>query len=562
MARYQHLLDLSRRMQGVSSYEELVRVASDAMWEHTRYRHAWLTLFDVERQMARWLGGVGRATHASTASLQMLEFSIADDAMVSEILRSHEPVIVEDARRDPRPDPDAAKAFGSCTIVNIPLLFDNATLGCFGFGTLVDVGVMVPTEAELDFLSGVAGQMSVVIGRLRAEEARRTAEARLLRAQRLEAMGLLAGGVAHDFNNLLTAVFCNLELARAELDPDSVGVAYLDDVHAAAARGAALSRQLLAFARRQVVQPRPVDLNALLDGVRPLIRRGLPSSITIEVVVSDEVGNVLADPGQVEQVLLNLAINARDAMPDGGHLRIETENVTFDEASCRSRPWARPGRFASITVADSGEGMPEEVLPHIFEPFFTTKGEGGSGLGLSVVHGIIEQHDGMVRVHSAVGLGTSFAVYLPIVEREAVASTPVEDGPVRGGAERIVVAEDDAQVRRVVGHMLLQAGYHVTLVADGARALEHVDEAARAGRPVDLVLSDVVMPNLDGAALWARLQERHPGLPVLIMSGYAARGLSSRFGEHHDLRILDKPFQSRQLLLRVREVLDRSARGR
>lgn len=552
----QHLLDLARRLQQVASYSELAAVATGAMREHTRYRDAWLTLYDLERQMAQVLGGVGVGGDEFVQEAQMVEFSIADDAMVQEILVSQEPVIIVDAPLDPRPNQVHVEAFGSRTIVNIPLLFDQRSLGCFGFGTFGDTGPLPPTDEEMVFFNAMASHLSVVIARLRAEERRREVEAQLMRSQRLEAMGHLAGGVAHDFNNLLTAVLGNVELARDEIAASDPARGFIDDIDAAATRAAVLSRQLLAFARRQVIESKPLDLNDIISGLQSILTRLLPETIAIEHLPGRPLGTVMADPGQIEQVIVNLSLNARDAMPEGGRLVIETENVLIDEDYRATHPWARVGRFVLLSVTDSGVGMSAGVAEKVFEPFFTTKGpDRGTGLGLSVVFGIVEQHDGMVRVYSEPGLGTSFKVYLPIVERTATAVGTKIERPVKGGSERVLVVEDDERVRRVVYNMLAQAGYDVTLVEDGAQALARFEGAEEA--PFDLVITDVVMPNVDGATLWKTLRERFEGLRVLIMSGYAANGLVSRFPNDESLVILTKPFRSRDLLRSVRDVLDR-----
>lgn len=554
----QHLLDLARRLQRVTTVDALVDVATEAMRSNTRYRDAWITLLDPDKQTAFALGGTGAGGADSVEAAALKAFSIADDAMVQEVIASKEPVIIFDAPLDPRPNPIHVEALGSRTIVNIPLLLDEATIGCFGFGTFGETGPLPPTDDEMEFFNAMASHLSVVIARLRAEERRRDVEAQLLRSQRLEAMGHLAGGVAHDFNNLLTAVLGNVELARDELSDGDPMLSYLDDINEAATRAATLSRQLLAFARRQVIESQPLDLNHVVAGMQTIVGRLLPESITIEYLPGSDLGTVMADPGQVEQVIMNLALNARDAMPGGGRLVIETEDVVVDEAFISSHPWARPGRFVLLSVTDSGEGIPADVLDKIFEPFFTTKGpDRGTGLGLSVVFGVVEQHQGMVRVYSEPGQGTCFKVYLPTVERAATAVGGTTERPVEGGSERVLLVEDDERVRRVVHKMLAQAGYDVALAEDGAAALDRIE----GGESFDLVVTDVVMPNVDGATLWRELRERFAKVRVLIMSGYAADSLLSRFPDDEEVVILSKPFRSSELLRRVRDVLDRPPVG-
>jgi PAS domain S-box-containing protein len=382
----------------------------------------------------------------------------------------------------------------------------------------------------------------------------RATEAQLRQSQKMEAIGQLAGGVAHDFNNLLLAILANAQLAmyRVPLSPEIAE--HLKEIEGAAQRAADLTKQLLAFSRRQPLHPVSVDLNALARGLMKMLRRLLPENITIDLIAGDHLASIRADPGQLEQVILNLCVNARDAMEQGGQLRIETENVLIDDRYRETRPWAKPGRYAVLTVADTGVGMTAEVRERAFEPFFTTKDRHrGTGLGLSTLYGIVQQHDGMVHVDSEPGAGSTFKVYLPAGSppESAARNADETDAKARPGQETILVVEDEERVRRAVVQILERAGYHTIAAENGLEAIRLLDEQ---GARVHLVLLDVVMPGLGGPETWERMQGVRAGLRVLFTSGYAG----DQYREHlpPDAEVLEKPFRSEELLNRIRKKLD------
>jgi CheY-like chemotaxis protein len=368
----------------------------------------------------------------------------------------------------------------------------------------------------------------------------------------MEAVGQLAGGVAHDFNNLLLAILANTELAKADAPAGSETEEHLSEIESAARRAANLTNQLLAFSRRQPFRPVAVDLNELTGGLMKMLRRLLPENITIDLKAGRELAAVYADPTQLEQVIVNLCVNARDAMESGGRLTIETGNVTLDARHCETHPWARPGRFVLLAVTDTGVGMNEEVRERAFEPFFTTKGaHRGTGLGLATVYGIVQQHGGLVHLDSTPGAGTTFQVYLLAEGRLATeVGDKLERTPPRG-RETILLAEDEEVVRKAVVQVLEHAGYRALAAPDGREALRLLREQPE---PVHLVLLDVVMPELGGAETWAQMRALRPDLRVLFTSGYADDRTLAQLPP--DAEVIGKPFRTQELLSRIRRKLD------
>ena len=402
-------------------------------------------------------------------------------------------------------------------------------------------------------IHGVVGINRDVTEQVAREQALADAREQLRQAQRLDALGQLAGGVAHDFNNLLTVIMTYAAIVSEEVDPASDEAKSLEEIRLAGERAAALTRQLLAFSRRQVLNPRAIDLNDIVREVERMLRRVMPTDIVMESHLGAGLGLVMADPGQMEQVLVNLAINARDAMPDGGRLTITTANVDRgDDAGNGSGP-SMHGPHVLINVSDTGVGMSPETAAKVFEPFFTTKGFGkGTGLGLATVHGIVEQTGGCIRVHSEPGRGTTFSIRLPrLADAVPAPITPKPAAPAPGGSERILLVDDNEELRRVVKRMLLRAGYQVIEAANGAAAIAQLDR----GVAVDVVISDVMMPEMGGKAVVDAIRQRHRSVRLLLISGYnydtALRGMAQR----GDISFVEKPFTAEQLLQKLREVL-------
>ena len=395
--------------------------------------------------------------------------------------------------------------------------------------------------------------------RLRADAERIRAEARRQRTQRLESLGQLAGGIAHDFNNLV-AVILNYAAFIAE-DATERGLdgiaADAEQIVRAGQRGADLTHQLLAFARREVVRPRVLDVNQVVRDVEQLLRRSIGEHITLVTGLEGHLPPVLADRGQLEQVLVNLAVNARDAMPGGGLLTVDTTVQRVDEHAAQARPNLRAELYVQLRVSDTGTGMPKDVIEHAFEPFFTTKPSGeGTGLGLATVYGIVTQAGGDVSIYSERGMGTTINVLLPATEqRSPEDASPATTTVSEARGETILVVEDEAALRMVVCRMLTSAGYQVLDAETGAAALA-ISE--RHSGPIDLLLTDVVMPQMLGKELAGRLVVSRPGTPVLYMSGYARPVLASHGTLDSDVVLLEKPFTRTDLLRTVHQRLDRN----
>ena len=379
-------------------------------------------------------------------------------------------------------------------------------------------------------------------------------EQQLAQSQRLEAVGQLAGGIAHDFNNLLTVILGQSQLLANDLKEDSPLSRGLSEVTAAAERAADLTRQLLTFSRRQIVEPRVLQLNDRVKNLETMIRRLIGENIHCSTVLAPDLQLVRIDPPQLDQVILNLCVNARDAMPDGGDLVIRTENAFLDEAFARSRPGVTPGDYVLLSVRDSGVGMDKSVQAHVFEPFFTTKSrEKGTGLGLSTVYGIVKKAKGNVWVESAPGEGAEFQVYLPRALEDRSSETRRVSVAAPAGKERVLVVEDDAGVREVICQLLRDLGYRVSIFSEPERVLDLDDEELA---DIDLLLTDVILPEVTGKELARRLRNRRPDLPVLFASGYADDVLAKHGALEERPAFLQKPFSKERLAQKVREVLN------
>jgi PAS domain S-box-containing protein len=409
-----------------------------------------------------------------------------------------------------------------------------------------------PVRNELGQVYRIVGVAEDVTARHAAEEERRQLVQQFQQSQKLEAIGRLAGGVAHDFNNMLGVILGNVELALK--NPERSLEKRLQEIHAAATRSADLTRQLLAFSRRQAIAPRRLVLNRQLEGMERLLRRIIGEDIELRLELDSEPWPVSMDPTQIDQVLANLAVNARDAMPDGGSLTIETANVTLDEAQCRLHPDANAGDHVMLAVSDSGVGMDGPTLQRAFEPFFTTKPEGeGTGLGLATVYGIARQNGGWVNLYSELGRGTTVKLYLPRdrgpQEAPAVTSAPRE----RVAREGVVLlVEDEDSLREVGRELLVELGYTVLAAGSAAEALELC--RSRSG-PIDLLLTDVVMPSMNGKELAEQVRSLKPGIRVIYMSGYTAKAVEHRGVLDPGIPFLQKPFSLDTLESKVREIL-------
>jgi PAS domain S-box-containing protein len=412
----------------------------------------------------------------------------------------------------------------------------------------------------LDTTSAVRDESGEVIayrGILRDVTTQRRLERELRQAQKMEAVGRLAGGVAHDFNNLLTAIFAYAEQLRRSLDSSDHRRSYVDSIADAAERGSALTSRLLAFGRRQVLRPAPLDLNAVIGGMRSLVRQVIPEDVELLTELGEGIGLVRVDQTQIEQVVLNLVMNAGDAMPEGGRLTLCTCACRVGAAPLEDAPALEPGNYIKLTVRDTGTGIADAVREHIFEPFFTTKSaDRGTGLGLATVYTAVREYGGLVEVTSELGVGSSFDVYLPVFAGSLNRSEP-ESRPavVRPGNERLLLVEDDPSVRSVLKEYLEGQGYSVLTANDGEEGLA---VARRNARLVDLVLSDVVMPKLNGVELARILRSETPEIKVLLISGHTKdrKRVAEESQDCYSCSFLQKPFTPQVLVARIRELLD------
>jgi PAS domain S-box-containing protein len=405
------------------------------------------------------------------------------------------------------------------------------------------------------------GRIRRIFGALQDVTDQRRIEEQIRQAQKMEAIGRLSGGVAHDFNNLLTIIGGNAEIVRDALD-DQTGLDAVREIQEAVGRATSLTSQLLTFGRRQTFQPRPLDLNEQVDSVTRMLRRIIGEDIHLELAFAPEPLPVQADPGMIDQILMNLAVNARDAMPSGGRLTIATASVGLDADVTTRMPRGRPGRFATLTVSDTGHGIQPAILPRIFEPFFTTKDVGkGTGLGLATVYGIVEQHRGWTTVASEVDRGTTFRIHFPLARQAEIPAggRPPEFKSVAGGTETVLLVEDEAAVRDLELRVLTRLGYQVLDAASGPAAL-----ALWAGRAadIDLLITDLVMPDgIDGVELARRLMQDKPALRVLFTSGYSADVANAGSPLQPGVDFIAKPFNLIAFARAVRTTLD-ARRGR
>lgn len=403
--------------------------------------------------------------------------------------------------------------------------------------------------------NGILGVARDISSWREAQEALVESEERLRRAQRLEAVGQLAGGIAHDFNNLLTVIIGNIELMLKELPPGDMLRSHADEVNKAADRAASLTRQLLAFSRKQMMVPKLLNLNSVVREMVTMLSGLLGENIELKTSLFPALGRIKADPSQIELALVNLAVNARDAMADGGRLIIETANAHLDPSQGEGDFTVIEGPYVMLAVSDTGRGIEEAQQEKIFEPFYTTKEVGkGTGLGLSTVYGIVKQSNGYIWLHSHPGQGARFEIYLPRVEGEhAVESDTKKVEQVAAGEERILLVEDEPSVRSLTKRILKTKGYQVDEAPNGDRALEILSDPSR---EYELLLSDVIMPGMSGATLAQRAQEIRPELKVLFISGHSDDMLTRHGRLDSPANFLEKPFTSDGLGTKVREVLD------
>ncbi len=422
-------------------------------------------------------------------------------------------------------------------------------------GELIDVSITLsPVKDSRGKIVGVSSIMRDITERKMAEESLRQHEEQLRRVEKMNAIGRLAGGVAHDFNNLLSVIGGNAEFLLSSLEKDSSQREELGEIQNAVRRGAELTKQLLVFGQKQVSRPQPVNLNEISDEMRKMLKRLIDATVDLSIIQDKDLKPVLADPGQMQQIILNLALNARDAMPKGGNLILETKNVEGHQVERAEKTTLREGSFIRLSVTDTGTGMTPEVQKHIFEPFFTTKGGKGTGLGLATVYGLVAKWNGQIFVHSTPGMGTTFTLYFPaMVSLEGYETKPKQIALIPRGNETVLLAEDEEPVRKVLVRTLEKYGYRVLEAANGLQA---VQKAWDYQDTIHLLLTDTIMPKMNGKELADELQKSRPKLKVLFVSGYPREVLSQQGVLNAGIHLIQKPFELEDLAGEIRKILD------
>jgi len=560
------VLAFSRDLQSASTLGELVEAMRKAVAGSTRYRTMWLAAFESgpDGEWVRILATSGTAQEIIWEETP--RFPVGTDAMLLEIRDGRKPVVVEDMRTDPRTDKEIVARAGHRTTINVPLLLGEAVLGALGVSSFGDEGIMPPTPSELEHLTVCATLLAAALDRVRLLEQKRAAdlqgarlqaehrvlEAQLRQAQKMEVVGTLAGGIAHDFNNLLMAVLGHAQLVRDSMLAADWRRESMDTIISSGKRAAHLTRNLLIFSRKQVVSSMPVSIQSVIGGVEALLRPLLREDIELRTELPDRELVVQADAGELEQVLLNLVNNARDAMPDGGTVTIRASETTIDDDFVTRHGAGTLGKCALLTVSDTGLGMSASTQEKIFEPFFTTKEPGkGTGLGLATSYGIVKQLGGHIFVESVLGRGTTFEIYLPLTTEAVVSALSGDGAAATRGTETILVAEDEEAVRKLVTGLLRSHGYRVLEAVDGQDA---IDKFRAHSAEIDLVLTDVVMPKRSGRDVYDTVRAFRQDTEVVFTSGYAPEEIGLPEGGP---QTIVKPVGPTELLATIRRVLDR-----
>ena len=554
--RLEALLEATRQLSSIQPLETLLQRIAEACGRLLGTDFVGLRLVEGDELVVAGMSG-DASEIVSTRRLRIGE------SLSGWVAKTGEPLVVPDLATDPRVS-EADRALlmrsGYRGWLGVPVKGGDRTAGVLSIRARQEHGF---SAEDVSIALAFASQAATSLENTRLYEKVRHAydqlsrtQEQLTQAQKMEAVGRLAGGVAHDFNNLLSIITGRSSLLLNRLDGDSGLQRHVELIQKTAGRAADLTRQLLAFSRKQMLQPKVLDLNGLVGGFGSMLRRLIGEDMDLLTVLGLPLAPVKADPGQLEQVLMNLVVNARDAMPRGGRVTLETANVVLDASYAARHPDVQAGPHVLLAVSDTGTGMSPEAQAHMFEPFFTTKGPGkGTGLGLATVYGIVKQSGGHVAVYSEVGHGTTFKIYLPAVaEALATSEEPAPVSPPRG-SETVLLVEDEAELHDLLAEVLEDTGYTVLRAGDGAEA---VKVCAERERPIDLLLTDVVMPGMSGRELAARVQPLRPAMKVLYMSGYTDGAIVHHGVLEPGIAFIQKPFAPPAIAHKVREVLDGS----
>jgi signal transduction histidine kinase len=438
-----------------------------------------------------------------------------------------------------------AKKMSVKSLICCPIVYEKESLGILAVDNKISKRPLL--QRDLNLLMGISLQIAARIHNIKLES-------HIRQIQKMEAVGNLAGGVAHDFNNILTTILGYSQMMTMKLSEDDSLWKMADSIHHAGLKASSLTQQLLAFSRKQVLEMKVINLNNIVEDMIKMLGRLIGEDIMMKTYLSDRIGHIMADSSQVGQILMNLVINARDAMPEGGRLTIETGDIFIDEQYIMRHKYFNPGRYSMLSVTDTGVGISPELRDKIFEPFFTTKEQGrGTGLGLATVYGIVKQHNGYIHMYSEPGHGTCFKIYFPMAKGEAAVQIRSEVSALTGGTETILVADDDASIRTMIQESLQSLGYTVLVAADGIEALEI---SRKAKNNIHLLLSDVIMPGLNGRRLIDTVKEEHPEMKAILMSGYTDTVMEDHGVEPQRYVLLNKPLLPVTLAKKIREVLD------
>jgi signal transduction histidine kinase/ActR/RegA family two-component response regulator len=554
-ARLETLLEISRELSKIQPVESLL----------DKIAHACGHLLDSDSVGVRVRHGddlVLAGACGDARAVMVTPRLKVGESLSGVVAATGKPLVVDDPASDPRITPahrETIRRGGYTAFLGVPLLLGDQVLGVLSIRTRREQGF--PSE-DLALATAFASQAAVALENSRLyQEAQRAydelaeTQEQLTQARKMEAIGRLAGGVAHDFNNLLLVMIGRSELLLRQLGADDPLRPGLELIEKTAGRAADLTRQLLAFSRKQMLQPVTLDLNATVFSMGEMLGRVIGEDIAFVTALDPELGSVRADPSQIEQIVLNLAVNARDAMPNGGRLTIETSNVELDATYARHDLEVRPGPHVMLAVSDTGIGMDEDTRARMFEPFFTTKGPGkGTGLGLATVYGVVKQSGGYIWVYSEPARGTTFKIYLPRVDQASgTEESPPPTAHAAQGRETVLLVEDEAAVRELLRDIVEANGYTVLEARDASEALE-VSE--RYSGPIHLLLTDVVMPGMSGRQLADDLTKLRPGMMVLYMSGYTDHAIVHHGVLDADAVFLQKPFTADALTGKLREILD------